>query len=295
MDPSAACVTSRLQNFPFPTSQCPIVLACSQTSISPTSNVVDGHSNDAMVSLLWTSQHQNTRFKNRRLKTQPSGDSQKTIPPFSHTIGHSVHCLEQLYPNITRFTWNAIGRHSDKALLNGSPVLKTCCTSLNCNLCPSLHTDFKTVIKTSEVRICETLHDESGLGPASRWHAVVWLPDMFSGHMRNTCMWLKTSHDSRFAHEALCLHQNTCLHTWSSMAHSTPSLMIPQSLSTSSLQSALRPDHQRDLCRFHLLTRFKKCLSVHVPIHTLLQDTSPTSISRAIWPTLSSSSRFFQR
>ena len=27
-------------------------------------------------------------------------------------------------------------------------------------------------------------------------------------HMRKTCMWLKTSHDSRFAHEALCLHQN---------------------------------------------------------------------------------------
>ena len=42
MDPSAACTTSRLQNFPFPTSQCPKVkryfnleIACSQTSSPP--------------------------------------------------------------------------------------------------------------------------------------------------------------------------------------------------------------------------------------------------------------------
>ena len=30
--------------------------------VSSTSNVVDGHSNDTMVSLLWTSQDQNSRF-----------------------------------------------------------------------------------------------------------------------------------------------------------------------------------------------------------------------------------------
>ena len=54
-------------------------------------------------------------------------------------------------------------------------------------------------------------------------------------HMRKTCMWLKTSHDSRFAHGALCPHKNTCLHTQRNMALSTPSLMIPPSLSTSSL------------------------------------------------------------
>ena len=41
MDPTAACVTSRFQNFPFPTSQCPkmkrlsFVIACSQTSSPP--------------------------------------------------------------------------------------------------------------------------------------------------------------------------------------------------------------------------------------------------------------------
>ena len=42
MDPSAACTTSRLQSFPFPTSQCPKVkrcfnleTACSQTSSPP--------------------------------------------------------------------------------------------------------------------------------------------------------------------------------------------------------------------------------------------------------------------
>ena len=62
--------------------------------ISPTGNVLDSHSNDSMVSLLWTSQCQNTRFQYRRLKTQSSGGSKKTIPPFSRTIGQSVNCLE---------------------------------------------------------------------------------------------------------------------------------------------------------------------------------------------------------
>ena len=32
-----------------------------------------------------------------------------------------------------------------------------------------------------------------------------------------------------------CVHNNICLHTWCSMAHSAPSLMIPPSLSTSPL------------------------------------------------------------
>ena len=56
-----------------------------------------------------------------------------------------------------------------------------------CNVCPWLRTDCRTFTKPSwvrvevcdveEVRICETLCDESCLGLASRWHAVVWLPD----------------------------------------------------------------------------------------------------------------------
>ena len=64
------------------------------------------------------------------------------------------------------------------------------------------------------------------------------------------------------------------------MAHSTPSLMIPPSLSTSSLLTCtpirLSTRHQRGLCRFRLLTRFTTttiqllCLSVPWPICTRL-------------------------
>ena len=60
MDPSAACTTSLLQNFPFPTSQRPTVkrffsleIGLFPDFVSSTSNAfVDGHYNDTMVSSL---------------------------------------------------------------------------------------------------------------------------------------------------------------------------------------------------------------------------------------------------
>ena len=52
-------------------------------------------------------------------------------------------------------------------------------------------------------------------------------------NMHNMCMWLRGL-TAQVTMEC-CLHQNICLRTQRSMAHSTPSLMIPPSLSTSSL------------------------------------------------------------
>ena len=63
MDPSAACVTSRLQNFThFPVFQSNNVDGLFPDFVSHASNVVDSHTNDTMASLLWPSQHRNTRF-----------------------------------------------------------------------------------------------------------------------------------------------------------------------------------------------------------------------------------------
>ena len=183
-------MTSRLQNFTFSTSTCPKVKRCLSFAISSTGHVVCNHSNDAMVSPLGTAHHQHTRFQHRRLKAQSSGGCKETVSAFSRAICQSVHSLEQLYPDITRFPWNAVWRHANKEVcsLVIRSVLKACCTSPNCHLLPWLHTDCKTVIKKpSPVSVGEydsmsrwsgaaKLYDESCLGPTSRCHAVVWLP-----------------------------------------------------------------------------------------------------------------------
>ena len=100
----------------------------------------------------------------RRLRTQSVGGSKKTALPFSRTVGQSVNCHEQLHPNITRFTGNAIGLQRRCFRLIGSPVLNARCTSPNCNLCPWLHTDCRTVIKPSWVRLgdCDSMSRKSG-------------------------------------------------------------------------------------------------------------------------------------
>ena len=97
MDPPAACTFSRLQNFPFPTpvSESETLLQLGDCLfpdfIFSTSNVVDGHANDAMIFLLCAPQYQNTRLQDGRLKPQTSGSSKKTVPPFSCTIGQSIN------------------------------------------------------------------------------------------------------------------------------------------------------------------------------------------------------------
>ena len=50
------------------------------------------------------------------------------------------------------------------SLLIGSPVSKACCASPNCNLCPWLHTDCRTVIKPSLVSVgeCDSMSRRSG-------------------------------------------------------------------------------------------------------------------------------------
>ena len=70
-----------------------------------------------MVSLLWTSQHQNTRFQHRRLKTETLAVARKQFFHSRVLLGQSVNCPEQLHPRITRFSWNLIGRHSDTEVL----------------------------------------------------------------------------------------------------------------------------------------------------------------------------------
>ena len=119
MDPSAACRTSRPQNFPFPTSQCPKVkrcfnleIACSQTSSPP-----PAMSSTPTPTMPWyfvVPQDQNTRFQDGCLEPQTSGCSQETVPPFSRAVCQSTDCLEQLHPNTTRFSWDSIRRHSDE-------------------------------------------------------------------------------------------------------------------------------------------------------------------------------------
>ena len=76
-------------------------------------------------------------------------------------------------------------------------------------------------------------------------------------HMHYMYMWLK---GLTFQVTMECCVCETFVYTFSTaLAHNASSLIIPPSLSTHfslALQSALRPHHQRDLCRFHLLTRF---------------------------------------
>ena len=66
------------------------------------------------------------------------------------------HCL---LPNFVSSTSNAVHSNSRMrtkrscSLLIGSPVLKACCTSPNCNLCPWLLTACTTVMKSSLVSV----------------------------------------------------------------------------------------------------------------------------------------------
>ena len=61
--------------------------------ISSTSNIVDGHSNDAMVFLLCVPQDHNTRLQDACLELQTSACSEETVPPFSRGIGQSTNCF----------------------------------------------------------------------------------------------------------------------------------------------------------------------------------------------------------
>ena len=75
--------------------------------------------------------------------------------------------LEQLHPNFTRFAWDSIGGILTKSgcpLLIRSPVFDAFCTSPNCSLCPSLHTDCETVINPSRVSAgeCDSMLRTSG-------------------------------------------------------------------------------------------------------------------------------------
>ena len=135
MDPSAACTTSRLQNFPFPVSESetlPQLGDCLFPDfISSTSNIVDGHTNDAMVFLLCAPQNQNTRLQDGRLESQSSGCSKKTILPFSRAIGQYINCLRSFTQKPRDSPGTPPGGIQTKSgcfRLIGSPVLNACCT-----------------------------------------------------------------------------------------------------------------------------------------------------------------------
>ena len=93
--------------------------------ISSSSNMVDGHTNDAMVFLLRVPQDQNTRFQDGCLESQTSGCSKETVPPFSRAIGQSI--------NSPGTPSGGIRTKSGSFRLIGSPVLNGCCTSPNCS------------------------------------------------------------------------------------------------------------------------------------------------------------------
>ena len=124
MDPSAACTTSRLQTFSLSHFLMPERETFLQLGnclypdfVSSTSNVVDGHSNDTMVSLFWIPSTKTYSSGIDVSKPSPPADARKQFHPLSRTICPPVHCLEQLHVNFTRFTWSSIGRHSDEEWL----------------------------------------------------------------------------------------------------------------------------------------------------------------------------------
>ena len=101
--------------------------------------------------------------KNRSLKARPS------ISPLSRTICHSSHCLEQLYPDITQFSWSAVWRHANKEGV-----------FTPCNLWPWLYTDCRSVIKHSVVSVgeCNSMSRRSrSVKPAMTSRALARPPD----------------------------------------------------------------------------------------------------------------------
>ena len=165
MDPSAASVTSRLQNLPFTQ----FLVSEGETLLELRDGLFPNFVTPppAMLSTAtpmrpWypcCAQYQHTQFEYRRLKTQPSGGGKDTVSPLSRTICQSVHCLEQLYPK-----HHEIHLERRLAPLIGSPVLKACCTSPNCNLWTWLHTVCRTVIKPSLISVgeCDSSSKRSG-------------------------------------------------------------------------------------------------------------------------------------
>ena len=119
--------------------------------------------------------------------------ARKQIPPFLGAISQSINCLSS---NCKHTSWGSpatlsggIRTKSGCSLLIGSPVLKACCTPPNCDLCPWLHTDGKTVMKFSWVCVgeCDSMSRRSGsvkplmmsraLARRPDGIAVVWLPN----------------------------------------------------------------------------------------------------------------------
>ena len=111
---------------------------------------------------------------------------------------------------------------------------------------------------------------------------------VISLHMHNMCRWLKVF-TAQVTTE--CCVRKTFVFTFSAAWHTAHFLwwfrhhwaFLHFSFA---FQSALRPDHQRDLCRFHILTRFTiatiqwMCLSVLWPMCTRLQVTSPRILQK---------------
>ena len=163
-------------------------MACSQTSSLPPATFSTATRMMPWLSPLGTAQHQHTVCQHRRLKAPHSGGGKKTVPPLSRTICHSVHCLEQLYPNTTRLPWDAVRRHAGK---DGVPFLDRVTSAESLHQISELQLvamaayglqdghkkpSLLSVGEYDSMSICETLCDESCLGPTSRCHAVIWLP-----------------------------------------------------------------------------------------------------------------------
>ena len=161
--------------FPLSTSQLPNVkhffsseIACSQTSSPPPAMsllATQGYHGIFVVRHLWLSRgnhssillcHQPAHWPSWGNCTQTSRDS----------------------PGIPS---GGILTKSGCPLLIRSPVLNACCASPNCNLCPWLHRDCKTVIKPSRVSAgeCDSMLGRSGsVKPLMISRAFAWRPDV---------------------------------------------------------------------------------------------------------------------
>ena len=149
MDPSAACTTSRLQNFTFPTCQCPnvkrcfnLAIACSQTSSPP-----PAISSTATPTMPWYFCCVFLKTRTHGPKTDVSNPRRLAVArkQFLHSLVPSASPLTvfssctQTPRDSPRTPSGGIRTKSGSFRLIGSPVLNACCASQNCSLSVTAH------------------------------------------------------------------------------------------------------------------------------------------------------------